>query len=149
MHRNGSHGIVDLELPLHAEVPHGVLILELQLEIDPGQIQQVLLNILRNGAQAMQDAGTASPRFIVRTRFDKEPSMVCLEIEDNGPGMDEITRKRAFEPFFTTKPVGVGTGLGLSISYFIITENHGGELAVESRPGSGAKFIIRLPKTGK
>ena len=59
--------------------------------------------------------------------------------------MDETTRKRAFEPFFTTKPVGVGTGLGLSVSYFIITENHGGEMALESRPGSGAKFIIRLP----
>jgi signal transduction histidine kinase len=68
-----------------------------------------------------------------------------MEIEDNGPGMDEATRKRVFEPFFTTKPVGVGTGLGLSVSYFIITENHGGEMAVESRLGGGAKFMICLP----
>ncbi len=67
------------------------------------------------------------------------------KIEDNGPGMDETIRKRAFEPFYTTKPMGVGAGLGLSVSYFIITENHGGEMAVESRSGSGAKFIIRLP----
>jgi signal transduction histidine kinase len=71
--------------------------------------------------------------------------MACVEIEDNGPGMDENVRKHIFDPFFTTKPSGVGTGLGLSISYFIITENHKGEMAVESSPGAGAKFIIRLP----
>ncbi|MCP4693897.1 MAG: PAS domain S-box protein, partial [Desulfobacterales bacterium] len=70
------------------------------------KIQQVLLNILRNGAQAMQDAAIQGPAFIVRTRFEKERGMVCMEIEDNGPGMDEATRKRVFEPFYTTKPVG-------------------------------------------
>lgn len=59
--------------------------------------------------------------------------------------MDEQTRKRAFEPFFTTKPAGIGTGLGLSVSYFIITEEHNGEMRLETRPGRGASFIIRLP----
>ncbi len=108
------------------------------------KIQQVLLNILRNGAEAMRD--TASPRFILRTR--QEGDTAAMEIEDNGPGMDEQTCKRIFEPFFTTKPVGVGTGLGLSVSYFIITENHGGEMTVASSPGKGAKFIIRLPNKG-
>ncbi|MDM8521870.1 PAS domain S-box protein [Desulfococcaceae bacterium HSG8] len=117
----------------------------LPVPCEGGKIQQVLLNILRNGAQAMQDAGTEKPRFIIRTRVEKERKMVCTEIEDNGPGMDEETRKRVFEPFYTTKPVRVGTGLGLSVSYFIIIENHEGEMAVESGPGSGAKFIIRLP----
>ncbi len=112
---------------------------------ESAKIQQVLLNILRNGAEAMQEAGVEDPRFIVRTRFEKDRNLVRVEIEDNGPGMDEATRKRVFEPFFTTKPVGVGTGLGLSVSYFIISENHKGEMAVESRPGSGARFIIRLP----
>lgn len=105
----------------------------------------MLLNILRNGAQAMQETGTVKPCLIVRTRFEKERKMVCMEIEDNGPGMDETTRKRVFEPFFTTKPVGVGTGLGLSVSYFIITEKHGGEMRVESTLGMGTKFIIKLP----
>ncbi|MBI9088384.1 MAG: cache domain-containing protein [Desulfobacterium sp.] len=109
------------------------------------KIQQVLLNILRNGAQAMEAAEIRTPLFILRIRFEKERKMVCMEVEDNGPGMMEETRKRVFEPFYTTKPVGVGTGLGLSVSYFIITENHCGEMTVESRPGSGAKFIIRLP----
>lgn len=68
-----------------------------------------------------------------------------IEIEDNGPGMDESTSKRVFEPFFTTKPVDEGTGLGLSVSYFIITENQGGEMEVVSELGQGANFIIRLP----
>ncbi|MCP4693368.1 MAG: histidine kinase, partial [Desulfobacterales bacterium] len=101
---------------------------------ESAKIQQVLLNLLRNGSQAMQDAGIENPGFIVRTRFEEKRGMVRIEIEDNGPGMDEATRKRVFEPFFTTKPVGVGTGLGLSVSYFIITENHRGEMTVESRP---------------
>jgi len=113
------------------------------------KIQQVLLNILRNGAQAMQEAmpknSENNPRFILRLSHETETDMLHIEIEDNGPGMDEETRKRIFEPFFTTKPVGIGTGLGLSVSYFIIIENHGGEISVESTPGTGAKFIIRLP----
>lgn len=114
------------------------------------KIQQVLLNVLRNGAQAMQEAMQKNdeynnPKFTLRLYRKIDADMLCIEIEDNGPGMDEATRKRVFEPFFTTKPVGVGTGLGLSVSYFIITENHNGKMSVESTPGSGAKFIIRLP----
>nr|WP_320191808.1 PAS domain S-box protein [uncultured Desulfobacter sp.] len=112
------------------------------------KIQQVILNILTNGAQAMQGAETPDPRFIIRTRANPVRDIVCIEIEDNGPGMDEKTRKHIFDPFFTTKPVGVGTGLGLSVSYFIITENHGGEIIVESSPGKGAKFTICLPGGG-
>ncbi|ACN14831.1 sensory box histidine kinase [Desulforapulum autotrophicum HRM2] len=112
-------------------------------------IQQVLLNVLRNGAQAMQERrGTPNqgcPRFIFRLMREIKTNMLRIEIEDNGPGMDEATSKRIFEPFFTTKPVGVGTGLGLSVSYFIITESHGGKMSVESNPGSGTKFIIQLP----
>nr|WP_319492853.1 PocR ligand-binding domain-containing protein [uncultured Desulfobacter sp.] len=108
------------------------------------KIQQVVLNILTNGAQAMQEAGTLKPRFILRTYADPTRDMVCMEIEDNGPGMNKKTLKHIFDPFFTTKPTGVGTGLGLSVSYFIITENHKGELLVESSPDAGAKFIIRL-----
>ncbi|MEH6825982.1 MAG: ATP-binding protein [Motiliproteus sp.] len=115
---------------------------------EPAKIQQVLLNILRNGAQAMQQAGVLQPCFTLRTQHQPDKSdqgWVCIEVEDNGPGMDETTRKRVFEPFFTTKPVGVGTGLGLSVSYFIITENHHGEMRVTSEPGRGSRFIIRLP----
>jgi len=109
------------------------------------KIQQVLLNLLKNGAHAMaeQENPTEPPRLILRTMRDGQ--MARIEVEDNGTGMDEATRKRVFEPFFTTKEVGVGTGLGLSVSYFIITENHHGTMAVESTSGRGSKFIIRLP----
>ncbi len=113
------------------------------------KIQQVLLNILRNGAHAMQQAGTSRPCFTIRISFDSQRQTACIEIQDNGPGMDGDTRKRVFEPFFTTKSTGEGTGLGLSVSYFIITENHKGSLAVDSQPGEGANFIIRLPVSGK
>lgn len=118
-----------------------------EIPCQESKLQQVLLNILSNGAQAMQVAGTVSPRFCIKTYSDTGRDAVCIEIEDNGPGMDETTRKKVFDPFFTTKQKGVGTGLGLSVSYFIITKDHHGEMTVESRPGVGAKFIIRLPVT--
>ena len=116
-----------------------------------GKIQQVLLNILRNGAEAMQEEGRSDlkegkkPRLTLRLAQEREDRRVRIEIEDNGPGMDAATRRRVFEPFFTTKPTDRGTGLGLSVSYFIVTENHGGEMRVESEPGKGAKFTVWLP----
>jgi signal transduction histidine kinase len=114
---------------------------------DANQIQQVLFNLITNAAQAMADgAHKRSPRLTLRLAPDGKH--VRIDVEDNGPGMDEETRKRVFEPFFTTKEVGVGTGLGLSVSYFIVTENHGGTIEVDSAPGRGARFIIRLPKDG-
>jgi PAS domain S-box-containing protein len=113
---------------------------------ESSKIQQVLLNILTNGAHAMLENKTgAKPVFTLRLKAETSPPMLKIEMEDNGPGMTEEIRKRVFEPFFTTKPVGTGTGLGLSVSYFIITENHGGTMDVVSEPGKGSRFIIRLP----
>ena len=110
------------------------------------KLQQVFMNILKNGAEAMAEMPTASapPAFVLRVRDDF--NWVQAEIEDNGPGMDEKTRRRIFEPFFTTKAVGQGTGLGLSVSYFIVTEDHGGEMNVRSGASGGTCFVIRLPK---
>jgi len=111
---------------------------------EASKIQQVFLNILSNGAQAMAaNPGQTVPHFILRVKRAAEKA--CVEIEDNGPGMEAAVRKRIFEPFYTTKSVGVGTGLGLSVSYFIITENHGGTLSVTSAPGAGSCFTIQLP----
>ncbi len=109
------------------------------------KIQQVFLNILKNGAEAMSENRKthSASQFILRVT--PEPAMVCVEIRDNGPGMDEAVRKRIFEPFYTTKGGRGGTGLGLSVSYFIITDNHNGSMAVESESGKGARFIIHLP----
>jgi len=110
-----------------------------------GEIQQVILNILRNGAQAMHQQDNSNPRFLIRTYYDDMKKMNTIEIQDNGPGMTREIKKRIFEPFFTTKPAGFGTGLGLSVSYFIITENHKGEMSVDSALGKGSKFTIKLP----
>ncbi|MEJ1385658.1 MAG: transporter substrate-binding domain-containing protein [Candidatus Sedimenticola sp. (ex Thyasira tokunagai)] len=108
------------------------------------EIQQVLLNLLRNAAQSFgEKPKEATPRITLRVRVERE--MLLLEVEDNGPGMDEATRNRIFEPFFTTRPPGEGTGLGLSVSYFIICDEHGGRMEVESAPGEGSRFIIGLP----
>ncbi len=119
---------------------------ELQpIPCEASQIQQVMLNLLSNSAQAMaeQENRTAEPTITIRIR--KQPDMAMIEVEDNGPGMDAETRKRAFEPFFTTKEVGHGTGLGLSVSFFIITENHGGTMHLDSTPGRGTRFRIGIP----
>lgn len=109
------------------------------------EIEQVLLNLLKNAAHAIIERKDREqpPRIILRTR--QEGEMARIEVEDNGCGMDEATRKRVFEPFFTTKEAGVGTGLGLSVSYFIVAEAHKGSIEVESVLGKGAKFIVRLP----
>ncbi len=108
------------------------------------EVEQVLLNLLRNAAQAMAEANpqVEDPRIAIRV--SPMPQGVRLEVEDNGPGMPPEVRRRIFEPFYTTKPPGVGTGLGLSVSYFIITKGHDGKMSVESTPGMGTKFIIEL-----
>lgn len=109
---------------------------------EAGQIQQVVLSLLKNAAQAIP-AESETPE--IRVRIFQQQGAVCLQVEDNGMGMDEATSRRIFEPFFTTKEVGRGTGLGLSVAYFLITENHKGSLTVTSEPGQGSCFSIRLP----
>jgi signal transduction histidine kinase len=123
------------------------------VECYPGQLNQVFMNILSNGIDALENQ--LHPRIItIRTEvlgiseteaiFNHQPS-VLIRIQDNGAGMTEEVKKRLFDPFFTTKPVGKGTGLGLSISYQIVVEKHGGILKCLSEPGKGAEFWIQIP----
>ncbi|WP_429491009.1 ATP-binding protein [Pseudomonas sp. S30_BP2TU TE3576] len=109
------------------------------------ELEQVLLNLLKNAAQAIhQREDDSEPgRITLRTRLN--PPWAEIQVEDNGIGMSESVRKRTFEPFFTTKEIGQGTGLGLSVSYFIITNNHKGQMEVQSTPGQGTCFTLRLP----
>lgn len=113
----------------HAPVP--------KLRFNAGQVNQVLMNLLVNAAEAMLAGG----RIWVRTRPDGR--FAVLEVEDTGPGIPSEARDKIFNPFFTTKTKG-STGLGLSISYSIVKE-HGGDITVSSEPGKGARFTIRLP----
>lgn len=118
------------------------------VECSETEIVQVFFNIIRNGTQALfqhsRDGETGQITITIRNNTDH----LVVWIADNGPGMSNEVARRIFDPFFTTKPPGEGTGLGLSVTYLIVTRNHGGEISVESSPGNGTTFIIRLPLHG-
>jgi two-component system, NtrC family, sensor kinase len=105
----------------------------------PSKINQVLLNLLINAVQACQPGGIV----VLRTRTAPGDA-VEVEVEDNGCGISAEHMPHLFEPFFTTKPIGQGMGLGLSVSYGILRD-HGGAIEVESTPGRGSLFRVRLP----
>ncbi|AGF76853.1 PAS domain S-box [Desulfocapsa sulfexigens DSM 10523] len=107
------------------------------------EIEQVLLNLIKNAVQAMAENKMRKPRLILRTLQVGE--VIRIEVEDNGPGMENGLKKQIFNPFFTTKEIGEGTGLGLSVSYTIICEKHHGKIWVESEAGKGARFVVELP----
>jgi len=108
---------------------------------DPGQIQQVLLNLIVNAETAMKEVHRKR-RLTITTR--KADSIVEIKVKDNGHGIKPEIMDRIFDPFFTTRPAGEGTGLGLSLCYGIVTE-HNGRIYAESKPGRGATFVVELP----
>jgi signal transduction histidine kinase len=117
-------------------------------KVDPGQIQQVLTNLVMNAVQA-SPAGAEVEVRLAQPALDAPgrataARYVCLAVSDHGPGIAPAHREQIFEPFFTTKPVGEGTGLGLSIAHRIV-EEHGGWIEVESEPGQGSTFRVYLP----
>ncbi len=124
------------------------------LEVDPGQIQQVLTNLIMNAFHAMPDGGkvrVAVNRDRVKPPADHggdEDLYACIRVMDEGTGISKENLSRIFEPFFSTKSVGEGTGLGLSIAHGMIKE-HGGWLGVESVEGEGSTFTIYLPLGAK
>lgn len=124
------------------------------VKADPGQIQEVLLNLALNARDAMSDGGVLSFSTENRVITEKLPhrdfriiagDYVVLSVEDSGEGMDDSTAKKIFEPFFTTKELGKGTGLGLATVYGIIKQS-GGYIQVRSSPGAGTKFDIYLQR---
>ena len=109
---------------------------------DPGQMEQVLLNLIVNSRQAIEQGGKGGT-IRVRTA-GISGDRVLLQVSDDGPGIPQAILARIFDPFFTTKPAGVGTGLGLAIVLSVVRE-HGGQVNVSSPPGGGAVFSIELP----
>jgi PAS domain S-box-containing protein len=121
------------------------------IELVPQNITRVLLNLFANGFYAAnkrrekRGSTTFEPTLRVTTREGDDA--VEIAVRDNGTGIASEDRDKLFQPFFTTKPTGEGTGLGLSISYEIVTHEHGGTLAVDSRPGEFTEFTVTLPRS--
>ncbi|MEI7815690.1 MAG: ATP-binding protein [Desulfuromonadales bacterium] len=125
----------------------------LPVNVDSGQIEQLLLNLATNARDAMPDGGemtittdrfNMNNQFIARHGFGEPGEYGVITFSDSGTGMDEATREKLFEPFFTTKEIGKGTGLGLAMVYGI-TKQHNGFVDVSSEPGQGATFRVYLP----
>jgi two-component system, cell cycle sensor histidine kinase and response regulator CckA len=110
--------------------------------VDPGQLEQVLINLIMNAREAMPGGGRVS---IETANVELEAGYVAIAVKDTGVGMDAATRARMFEPFFTTKHGSSGTGLGLSTVYGIV-EQSGGRISVVSEPGQGTEFTVYLPR---
>lgn len=151
--------------PEHSEIEVIRDYAELPLvECYPGQLNQVLMNILTNAIDALKDANeknaneknanqnptpqdikkNSPPQITIRTALIDD-QWVKITIADNGPGIPETVKEQIFNPFFTTKPIGKGTGMGLSISYQIIIKKHGGKLDCFSSPHQGTEFVIQIP----
>ena len=126
------------------------------IRVDPGQLEQVIMNLGVNARDAMPNGGkltieTANVDIDVSyTQVHasaKAGRYVMLAVTDTGVGMDAVTQTRIFEPFFTTKDVGTGTGLGLHVAYKIVTA-HRGRIEIKSVPGQGTEFTVRVPLDG-
>jgi signal transduction histidine kinase len=121
-----------------------------QLVVVPQDISRVLLNLLTNAFYAVRERQQrGEPGYVptVRVNTHVVGNEVVVQVHDNGLGIPEDLKTKIFQPFFTTKPTGEGTGLGLSLSYDIVTQGHGGLLALENTPGPGATFRILLPSS--
>jgi signal transduction histidine kinase len=121
------------------------------IELVPQDITRVFLNLFGNGFYAANKRAQAHGngfRPVLHVATHEAGDVVEVKVRDNGTGIPADIRDKLFQPFFTTKPTGEGTGLGLSISYDIVTQQHGGTIAVDSEEGSFTEFTIRLPRQG-
>ena len=142
---------INTDVPKESRIRSVNIIKELSAELpavigNAPELQQVILNLLRNARQALASADYTAPDTpTITVSAHQQNNNIVIEVADNGPGMPDEIKNHIFEPFYTTKEVGKGTGLGLSVSYFIITEHHNGKIMVDSKPGQGTCFKIVLP----
>ncbi|MEH1970459.1 sensor histidine kinase [Nostoc sp.] len=124
------------------------------VECYAGQLNQVFMNVLVNAIDALEEASqkrsfedfkTNPNQIKIQTQIDKSSHYAIIQIYDNGIGMSEDVKQRVFDHMFTTKPVGKGIGLGMAIAYQIVVDKHAGTIEVDSTPGCGTEFIIRIP----
>ena len=132
-------GVLNEEIEIEMDLAPGLQ----QVEADPHQVEQIILNLCANARDAMPAGG----KIVIRT-WNAEDQFIGLQVGDTGEGMDESTLSRIFEPFFTTKPQGKGTGLGLAMVYGTVKQS-GGQISVESTLGQGTTISILLPHASK
>jgi signal transduction histidine kinase len=141
--RNEWKYVADLETEFDPALP--------LISCQPGEFNQVILNLIVNAAHAIADViGKGSAKkgtILVRTL--NCPEWAEVRIQDTGTGIPAKVRDRVFDPFFTTKEIGKGTGQGLAIARSVVVEKHGGSIHFETEEGKGTTFIIRLPHNGK
>jgi PAS domain S-box-containing protein len=141
--RNEWKYVADVETELDPSLP--------PISCQPGEFNQVILNLIVNAAHAIADAvrkgGSEKGKIKVQTRDCLE--WVEIRIQDTGSGIPEKVRARIFDPFFTTKEIGKGTGQGLAIAHSVVVDKQGGTIHFETEEGKGTTFIIRLPHDGK
>jgi CheY-like chemotaxis protein len=149
----GLQGLLRRMVPEHVELSTDLAANLPNIVADPGQIDQVLLNLVANARDAMPEGGQIRIETLTTTLEHPdqlaplEPGVyVTLRVKDSGHGMSLETQERVFEPFFTTKSPSLGTGLGLATVYGIVKQHHG-HIVVESAPGAGSTFSVFLPTT--
>ncbi|MBN2021692.1 MAG: PAS domain S-box protein [Pirellulales bacterium] len=137
--RNEWKYVADLVTDLDPDLP--------LVQCLPGDLNQVILNLIVNAAHAIQDAltKTGQPKGTITITTRRDGDWVEIRVADTGTGVPEAIRGKLFDPFFTTKQVGRGTGQGLAIAHSVVTEKHGGTISFETQVGRGTTFIIRLP----
>jgi PAS domain S-box-containing protein len=141
--RNEWKYVADLETEFDPSLP--------LISCQPGEFNQVILNLIINAAHAIADVvgkgGSEKGKIKVHTQNCEE--WVEIRIQDTGSGIPEKARSRIFDPFFTTKEIGKGTGQGLAIARSVVVDKHGGSIEFETEEGKGTTFIIRLPRDGE
>ncbi len=121
------------KIEIRTILPEGLPVVE-----DPVGLSQIFMNLCTNARDAMPEGG------VLTIEARSERGQAIVQVADTGMGMDRETLEKCFDPFFTTKPIGKGTGLGLSTAYGIV-KSHDGTISVDSTPGAGARFRLRLP----
>ena len=133
-------------ITLERDFAHGIA----PIELVPQDITRVCLNLFGNGFYAatkrQKDGGDPKFKPTLKVSTRDLGDAIEIRVRDNGTGIPAEIKDKLFQPFFTTKPTGEGTGLGLSISYDIVTQQHGGTIAVDSRVGEFTEFTVRLPR---
>ena len=136
--RNEWKYVANVELELDPELP--------AIQGLPGDLNQVILNVVVNAAHAIEaKVGGSDEQGVIRITTRREGDHVLLAISDTGVGIPKELQTRVFDPFFTTKEVGKGTGQGLAITHDVIVGKHGGGIDIDSQPGKGTTFTLRLP----